>query len=453
MNIFLSALPIATATPVLELNPAATNLRRSFLESQLALPTAIRTPFFQDEVFAFDLDSAGALCEFNHSPTKVVQWSKVVVKGLASEVSSARKKRLDARKKKLEASGRQVASQLVKITPPKRKGKLTAPKPESVQDYLSTFLKDIGRMKLLTQEDEVELSKKMKELSALTEGKQKLERELGYQLTTEEWASHLGMTVSDLARVMEKGALAKDMMVLANLRLVVSIAKRYSKHGLELPDLIQAGTTGLMRGVEKFDHTRGYKLSTYVHWWIRQAVTRAIAEHSRVVRLPVHVHDSMTQILRAKYKLVADGSPETLENLSKSLGISDRKIQGVMQVNKLVKSLDASPRWNGAKDGTAPTFHHFVEDPNENVYPWTIVEAKVMTDEINRLLHSVLNERERDIVKLHHGLGCPDGVPLTLDAIGSIHGISRERVRQVEAAAMRKLKKPGRKMELQRYCD
>eukprot|EP00850_Spirogloea_muscicola_P023752 SM000386S14569 [mRNA] locus=s386:5097:8069:+ [translate_table: standard] len=325
-------------------------------------------------------------------------------------------------------------------------------KQEGLQDFLTSFLRDIGKVKLLTKDEEVSLSRQLAVGLKLKFARERLAAELGADPTNEQWAGHVGMAYCELLRQIEEANIARDKMVMANLRLVVSVAKRYTKYGLDMADLIQEGTVGLMRGVEKFDHTRGYKLSTYVHWWIRQAVTRAIADNSRTVRLPVHVHETMGRIRRMKGKLASEGEAASVQRLSDELNLSTFKIRGTLKVNKKIRSLDDQIRGNAFQSSDRATLHNFIEDGDEDAYPWTVVEQRLMKEDVNRLLLSELDQREREIVKMHYGVGRADGLPMTLDTISHRYGVSRERVRQVETAAMCKLKLRSREQELHRYC-
>eukprot|EP00244_Chara_vulgaris_P002215 TRINITY_DN1377_c1_g1_i1.p1 TRINITY_DN1377_c1_g1~~TRINITY_DN1377_c1_g1_i1.p1 ORF type:complete len:388 (+),score=49.32 TRINITY_DN1377_c1_g1_i1:87-1166(+) len=305
-----------------------------------------------------------------------------------------------------------------------------------------------GKMRLLTKEEEVSLSKMMQEGLSMLAARNRLTQSLGRQPTEEEWAEAVNLPVRELLRLVTEGERARERMIDTNLRLVISVAKRYVNYGLDMPDLIQEGTIGLMRGVEKFDFTRGYKLSTYVHWWIRQAVTRAIADHAKTIRLPVHVHETMGRIRRGKSFLLSEGNEANAYNLSKVLCLPETKVRQLLKVGQRIKSLDEELFCaEGAGNGTRAAFMH---DPDNENNPWDVIEGRMLQEDVCRLL-SVLDPREREILRLHYGVGTKDGMPMTLENISHRYGVSRERVRQVETAAMRKLQLRTRKMQLGHY--
>jgi RNA polymerase primary sigma factor len=367
---------------------------------------------------------------------------------------SARIRRLEARQKRVAAAGKPTNPEVLMIHPLKKyqKGERAKPvKSEGVQDYLTTFLREITKIDLLTKQEEIVLSKKLRIGLNLIEERKKLATELGYEPTKEEWAPYLNMSIGELVRKLGEAEWARDKMVMANLRLVVSVAKQYHSYGLEMADLIQEGSIGLLRGVEKFDHTRGFKLSTYVHWWIRQGVTRAIADHSRTVRLPVHVHDTLGRIRKAKSLLLSEGFSASVQEISKATSLTGTKIKNTLQVTKKLVSLDMEIGRNTLQNGDGETLHSLVADRDTENQPWTIVERMLMKEDVDKLLTSQLGPRERDIVRLHYGVGRQDGSVMSLESISHRYGVSRERVRQLETAAMRKLQIKSREQGLDRY--
>lgn len=333
-----------------------------------------------------------------------------------------------------------------------QKGERAKPvKTEGVQDYLTTYLREITKIDLLTRQEEIVLSKKLRIGLNLIEERKKLAAELGYEPSKEEWAPYMDLSIGELVRKLGEAEWARDKMVMANLRLVVSVAKQYHSYGLEMADLIQEGSIGLLRGVEKFDHTRGFKLSTYVHWWIRQGVTRAIADHSRTVRLPVHVHDTLGRIRKAKSLLLSEGCAASVQEISKATSLTGTKIKNTLQVTKKLVSLDMEIGRNTLQSGDGETLHSLVADRDTENQPWTIVERMLMKEDVDKLLTSQLGPRERDIVRLHYGVGRQDGSVMSLESISHRYGVSRERVRQLETAAMRKLQIKSREQGLDRY--
>ncbi len=274
---------------------------------------------------------------------------------------------------------------------------------EADHDPVKMYLQEIGRVSLLSREQEIELASRV--------------------VAGEKWA--------------------RDQLIVANLRLVVSIAKRYMGRGLSFLDLIQEGNLGLMRAVEKFDHTKGYKFSTYATWWIRQAITRAIADQSRTIRIPVHMIETVRELQRLKKEhLQEHGSAPDLEALSTELGIPQEKIKQVENVSPYTTSLER-PIGEDEED----TLGDFIEDkdapsPTKETYRMFLVE------ELDKALNQ-LTDREKEILKLRYGL--EDGHPRTLKDVARVFNITRERVRQIEIKALEKLKHPTRKEELQKF--
>ena len=348
------------------------------------------------------------------------------------------------------------------------------------EDPVKTYLREIGKVPLLTKEGEVTLAKAMEigayaELSiavatgeeaakTLEKAKDPSEQE---RQTLEDLvekgieASELMQTASFeeklgdelpvgkprpvLESLIEDGRVARDRLTIANLRLVVSIAKRYMNRGLSFLDLIQEGNMGLMKAVEKFDFSRGYKFSTYATWWIRQAITRAIADQSRTIRVPVHMIETVRELNRVKREYIqSHGSAPSLEDLSELTGMSIDKIKKVESVSQYTASLE---RPIGDQD--EDTLGDFIEDPS-SPSPTKETFRMFLKEQLSRALDQ-LDEREREILKLRYGLD--DGHPRTLKDVSLKFNITRERVRQIEIKAIEKLKHPSRRAELKKFRE
>ena len=348
------------------------------------------------------------------------------------------------------------------------------------EDPVKTYLREIGKVPLLTKEGEVELAKAMEigsyaELSIAViigkDAKTKLKKskdlseiektqcedlaEKGVAaaelMISSAFEEKLGDELpetkdqTELERLVGLGTAARDRLTISNLRLVVSIAKRYMNRGLSFLDLIQEGNMGLMKAVEKFDYTRGYKFSTYATWWIRQAITRAIADQSRTIRVPVHMIETVRELNRVKREYIqSHGSAPTLEDLSKLTGMSIDKIKKVESVSQYTASLE---RPFGEED--EDTLGDFIEDPS-SPSPTKETFRMFLKEQLSRALDQ-LDEREREILKLRYGL--EDGHPRTLKDVSLKFNITRERVRQIEIKAIEKLKHPSRRAELKRFRE
>ncbi len=308
------------------------------------------------------------------------------------------------------------------------------------EDPVKTYLREIGKVPLLTKEEEVELA------MAMEAGKEAAERLENARLSEEH-----GITVlspeekKKLEEIVKKGKEARERLTVSNLRLVVSIAKRYMNRGLSFLDLIQEGNMGLMRAVEKFDYKRGYKFSTYATWWIRQAITRAIADQSRTIRVPVHMIETVRELNRIKREYIQKhGAAPTLEDLSRITGMSIDKIKKVENVSQYTASLERP-----IGDDEEDTLGDFIEDPH-SPSPTKETFRMFLREQLNRALDQ-LDEREREILRLRYGLD--DGHPRTLKDVALKFNITRERIRQIEIKAIEKLKHPSRQAELKKFRE
>lgn len=274
-----------------------------------------------------------------------------------------------------------------------------------------------------------------------------LKEQLGRAPTMDEWAAAVGLPVYAFAERIRRGHQAKDHMVQANLRLVISVAKKYVGRGVSFQDLVQEGTMGLVRGAEKFDFERGYKFSTYAHWWIRQAITRAIADHSRTIRLPVHMFEYLSRYNKAKKRLLEElGRAATDAELAADLGLTEEKVQLLSKCSAVPTSLDTLV---GDDSRRETRLEDMIEDFSTPSGEQTVGEALLREDLSNVL--NTLNVREREVLRLRYGL--EDGTVRTLEEVGSVFRLTRERIRQIEAKALRKLRQPQRNFALREHMD
>ena len=300
-------------------------------------------------------------------------------------------------------------------------------------DPVKDYLKQIGKVPLLNAGQEVELAKRIE--AGLFAG-QKL-AEGSRNLCTD--------ARIDLEQVAEDGRRAKNHLVEANLRLVVSLARRYTGRGMLFLDLIQEGNLGLIRGVEKFDYTRGYKFSTYSTWWIRQAITRAMADQSRTIRLPAHMAEAISRLARVQRQMLQDlGREPTPQELAAELDMTPDKVIEVQKYGREQISLHTPLGEDGDSE-----FGDLIED-SEAIQPGEAVSFTLLQEQLHSVL-GTLSEREVGVVSLRFGL--TDGQPKTLDEIGKVYGVSRERIRQIESKTMSKLRHPSRSKLLRDYLD
>ncbi|MBN3949025.1 MAG: RNA polymerase sigma factor, RpoD/SigA family [Nostoc sp. NMS7] len=300
-------------------------------------------------------------------------------------------------------------------------------KPLYTADTVRTYLSEIGRIPLLTPEQEINFAKQVQQMMALLAAKEKLAVQLKRQPTQQEWVENINIGEKSLLQQLRQGHQAKQKMIQANLRLVVSIAKKYQRHNLDFLDLIQEGSLGLERGVEKFDPSKGYKFSTYGYWWIRQAITRAIAEKGRIIRLPIHVTEKLNKIKRIQRELTQKlGRIPTAVDIAEELSLDPKQIRDYLLLARQPVSLEL--RVGSEKD---TELQDMLED--DGLSPELYADQKFLEQNIQNLLLK-LNPQQREILTLRFGL--TDGNELSLVQIGQRLGISRERVRQVEQQAL-----------------
>ena len=354
-------------------------------------------------------------------------------------------------------------------------------------DLVRLYLQDIGRVRLLGRDEEVSEAQQVQRYMRLLElrdeaAKQdrgtiaqyvelieihdRLASNLGHRPSWERWAATANLTVSDLKstlaagkrrwaelanlkieeleQLQTEGIRAKEHMIKANLRLVVSVAKKYQNRGLELLDLIQEGTLGLERAVEKFDPTKGYRFSTYAYWWIRQGITRAIATQSRTIRLPVHITEKLNKIKKAQRKIAQEkGRTPTLEDLAKELDMTPFQVREVLF--RVPRSVSFETKVGKEKDTELGDLL-----PTEDESPEDVLMQEALYRDLQQLLAD-LTSRERDVILMRFGLG--DGHPYSLAEIGRALDLSRERVRQIEAKALQKLRQPKRRNRVRDYLE
>ena len=325
-------------------------------------------------------------------------------------------------------------------------------------DSIKWYLKNIGKQRLLEPAEVEALSGQVQRMLAWSEAREGLEESLERAVSDAEVAAELGLPGGDAEYRREMAGMQQDkqLLVSANLRLVVSIAKKYMNQGLNLQDLIQEGSIGLIKAAEKFDASRGFRLSTYATWWIRQAITRAIADHSRTIRLPVHMHDAVNNLRKAKRDLSQTlGRTATQQELAEHMGLTLDKLRAI-DVTSTVSTISMETAVNSKGKGGAnnqgaggTTIERMLADPK--MQPQDNCDKTMLAADMSRLLDATLTERESHVLRMRFGLG--DGRTRTLEEIGNGLHVTRERVRQIESRALQKLRSPTASKMIGEYME
>lgn len=320
---------------------------------------------------------------------------------------------------------------------------LSVPEGVSVEDPVRMYLKEIGKVPLLSADEEIELAQNMEDGAVATEKINVLKGRIDG--ASEEEKAEIKEEIKTLQRDVDKGADAKKRLAEANLRLVVSIAKRYVGRGMLFLDLIQEGNLGLIKAVEKFDYKKGYKFSTYATWWIRQAITRAIADQARTIRIPVHMVETINKLIRVSRQLLQElGREPSPEEIAKEMNMPVERVREILKISQEPVSLETPI-------GEEEDSHlgDFIKDDNVPV-PADAAAFTLLKEQLEEVL-GTLTEREQKVLTLRFGL--EDGRARTLEEVGKVFNVTRERIRQIEAKALRKLRHPSRSRKLRDYLE
>ncbi|MEM9091998.1 MAG: RNA polymerase sigma factor RpoD [Cyanobacteria bacterium P01_F01_bin.53] len=363
-------------------------------------------------------------------------------KGTAKKAKKATAKKSTKKATTKKATAKKDAAKKDTTKKTTRRRTAQTKKKHYTEDSIRLYLQEIGRIRLLRAEEEIELARKIADLLELERIRDEIDDQLEHEPTDADWANAVDMPLPAFQRRLHLGRRAKDKMVQSNLRLVVSIAKKYMNRGLSFQDLIQEGSLGLIRAAEKFDHEKGYKFSTYATWWIRQAITRAIADQSRTIRLPVHLYETISRIKKTTKLLSQElGRKPTEEEIATRMEMTIEKLRFIAKSAQLPISLETPI---GKEEDSR--LGDFIESDGET--PEDEVSKSLLREDLESVL-STLSPRERDVLRLRYGLD--DGRMKTLEEIGQIFNVTRERIRQIEAKALRKLRHPNRNSVLKEY--
>ncbi|XP_050226162.1 RNA polymerase sigma factor sigA [Mercurialis annua] len=370
-----------------------------------------------------------------NDPPSTKSQKKITV---ACSGTSARQRRITIRRKNLNESKPVVQASFFKQL-------RSAISPEGLQNRMKGYVKGVISEELLTHAEVVQLSRMIKAGLSLEDHKSRLKERLGCDPSDEQVATSLKISRAELQSKLMACTLAREKLAMSNVRLVMSIAQKYDNMGGEMADLVQGGLIGLLRGIEKFDSSKGFRISTYVYWWIRQGVSRALVDNSRTLRLPNHLHERLGLIRNAKIRLEEKGVAPSIVQIAESLNMSEKKVRNATEAVSKVFSLDrqAFPSLNGLP---GETHHSYIADNSLVNNPWHVVDEWALKDEVNKLIDSTLIQREREIIRLYYGLGSKS---LTWEDISKRIGLSRERVRQVGLVSLEKLKHAARKKKLE----
>ena len=326
----------------------------------------------------------------------------------------------------------------VEVLKVKNPSAVTTAKFVSDIDLIRSYLRDIGRVPLLSHEQEITLGRQVQDLMVLENLESELQSDLGRKPEINLFAEKAGLSPVQLKKKLKSGKRAKERMVAANLRLVVSVAKKYTKRNMELLDLIQEGTIGLVRGVEKFDPTRGYKFSTYAYWWIRQGITRAIAEKSRSIRLPIHITEMLNKLKKGQRELSQELSrTPTIKELSEYVELPENDVKDLMSKAGQPVSLETKIG-DGEDTILLDLLSNDIDMPSEQI------ESDCMKGDLETLLEQ-LPELQNRVLRMRYGMDGDD--PMSLTGIGRVLGISRDRVRNLERDGLRGLRKTGESVQ------